>query len=93
MDRPTAPEEAVTEPTEQWQAWVEKCCAALELDPALVDITEIHELSKNVAHEVQRPLAPVSTFILGLAIGARVGRGEPVDAAVRDDLVARVPLG
>lgn len=80
------------ETRKDWQEWVERACAALEVDSSLVDIGEVHEVSKDVAHQVQRPLAPVSTFILGLAIGARIGRGETVDDAVRSDLVSRIPL-
>ena len=44
---------------EQWTRWVEKACTALDLDPADIDIDLVHELSKNVSHEVTRPLAPV----------------------------------
>lgn len=82
----------MSESPEQWRNWVEKTCAALDLDPALVDIDQIHDLSRDVAHQVERPLAPVSTFILGLAIGIRIGRGEADDPAVREDLAARIPL-
>ncbi|GAB3588929.1 DUF6457 domain-containing protein [Calidifontibacter terrae] len=82
----------MSEPEQQWQAWVEKTCAALELDPTLVDIDDVHALSRDVAREVERPLAPVSAFILGLAIGARASAGLPVDRGVRDELISRFPL-
>lgn len=57
-------------PEPRWLEWVETASAAVGVDPASVDIVEIHHLSKEVAHRLERPLAPVSTFILGLALGA-----------------------
>ena len=77
---------------EQWTRWVEKACTALDLDPADVDIDLVHELSKNVSHEVTRPLAPVSSYLLGIAVGRRLERGEPVDAAAQREIADRVPL-
>lgn len=77
---------------EQWTRWVENACTALDLDPADVDIDLVHELSKNVSHEVTRPLAPVSSYLLGIAVGRRLERGEPVDAAAQREIADRVPL-
>lgn len=59
----------MTSQPEQWNRWIEEACDALGLEPADVDVPLIHELSKNVSHQVTRPLAPVSTYILGIAIG------------------------
>lgn len=63
-------------PQQRWGDWVREACAVVGADPALVDIVEIHHLSKEVAHRLERPLAPVSTFILGLALGAAQGRAS-----------------
>lgn len=82
----------MTSQPEQWTRWVEKTCAALDLDPSDVDIPLVHELSKNVSHEVTRPLAPVSSYILGIAIGRLIERGEVVDADARRELAQRIPL-
>ena len=54
----------------RWTDWVAAACAAVGVDRDRVDIVEIHRLSREVAHRLERPLAPVSTFILGLAVGA-----------------------
>lgn len=78
-------------PDPTWAQFVDQACAALDVDPSYVDITTIHDLAREVAHNVDRPLAPVSTFILGLAIGARAERGEQITPADRDALVARIP--
>ncbi|MER7440289.1 DUF6457 domain-containing protein [Micromonospora avicenniae] len=60
--------------------WVTAACAELNLDPAQVPVPAVLGLAKDVAHQVLRPGAPVSAYLLGLA----VGRGaDPADAAVR----------
>lgn len=65
----------------QWQDWIHDACLALEVDPGAVDVTGIHGLAKDIAHGFARPMAPVGSYILGLAVGARGARGEAVDAA------------
>lgn len=52
-----------------WRPWIDAACAATNVDPKSVDVTGIHELTKIVAHEFERPMAPVSSFIWGLALG------------------------
>lgn len=78
---------------EQWDAWITEASESLGIDPSLVDVTLIHELSKNVAHNVIRPLAPVSTYMLGIVVGQRLAAGEPVDTATRRALAALIPQG
>ncbi|WBB65833.1 DUF6457 domain-containing protein [Micromonospora sp. WMMD812] len=60
--------------------WVTAACAELGLDPTAVPVPAVLDLAKDVAHQVLRPGAPVSAYLLGLA----VGRGaEPSAAAAR----------
>ncbi|RKN14628.1 hypothetical protein D7147_28140 [Micromonospora musae] len=60
--------------------WVTAACAELGLDPAQVPVPAVLNLAKDVAHQVLRPGAPVSAFLLGLA----VGRGaDPTETAER----------
>ncbi|PWU57120.1 hypothetical protein DLJ47_03525 [Micromonospora sp. S4605] len=60
--------------------WVTAACAELGLDPAQVPVPAVLDLAKEVAHQVLRPGAPVTAYLLGLA----VGRGaDPADAAAR----------
>ncbi|MDR7279983.1 DUF6457 domain-containing protein [Catenuloplanes atrovinosus] len=60
--------------------WVVAAAVELGLEPADVPVGLVLELAKDVAHNVVRPGAPVTAFLLGLA----VGRGaEPDDAAAR----------
>lgn len=62
------------------EQWVALAGDALGLDPAAVDITELLDLTRDVAHGVARPAAPLTAFLVGLAAG-RAG-GDP--AAVAD---------
>ena len=41
--------------------WIDHVCAAVDVDPALVDVAAIHELSGQVARDFTRPMAPVAT--------------------------------
>ncbi len=53
--------------------WIDELCDALDLD-AEVDEALVLDLARVAAHNVVRPAAPVSTFLLGLAAG-RQGAG------------------
>ena len=66
---------------QQWHEWILDACAALDVDPGAVDVTGIHALTKDIAHGFARPMAPVGSYILGVAVGVRAARGEPVDPA------------
>jgi hypothetical protein len=68
---------------EEWGQWVARACAALDVDPALVDVTAIHVLTKQIAHRSVRPMAPVGAFIVGVALGQSGGEADPKDLAAR----------
>ncbi len=53
----------------EWQSWIEEACAAVGVDPALVDVAGVHELTRDIAHGFSRPMAPVGAFIWGIALG------------------------
>jgi hypothetical protein len=68
--------------------WVAIACGELGLDPAEANTTVVLDLARDVAHNVLRPGAPVSAYLLGLA----VGRGaDPVVAAARLSALALRP--
>ncbi|WP_459804688.1 DUF6457 domain-containing protein [Herbidospora sp. RD11066] len=60
---------------EEWTALV---CRELGIDPAVVDRDMVLDLTKDVAHGVARPAAPLTAYLLGLAQGAGTA---PPDAA------------
>jgi hypothetical protein len=67
--------------------WTAMACAELGLDPADANTQLVLDLARDVAHNVLRPGAPVTAYLMGLA----VGRGaDPAEAAARlTNLAAR----
>jgi molybdopterin-guanine dinucleotide biosynthesis protein A len=60
--------------------WLDTVCRELGLDREDVDRDLVLDLAKDVAHGVARPAAPLTAYLLGLAVGA----GQPArDAAAR----------
>lgn len=49
--------------------WVTAACAELALDPGDVDSAVVLDLARDVAHGVLRPAAPITAYLLGLAVG------------------------
>lgn len=62
--------------------FVRTVCQALGVDKSVVDQDLILEFTKDVAHNVTRPAAPISAFIVGLAAGRAGGDADAVRAAV-----------
>jgi hypothetical protein len=46
--------------------WIDELCDALDID-AEVDEALVLDLAREAAHSVERPAAPISTFLLGYA--------------------------
>lgn len=53
----------------QLDEWTAAACGALGLDPEMVDRTVVLDLARDVAHHVLRPGAPLTTYLLGVAVG------------------------
>jgi hypothetical protein len=58
--------------------WIAKVTEALGLPPDAVDLRAVLDLTRDVARGVDRPAAPVTAYLLGLA----VGRGTPAPEAL-----------
>jgi hypothetical protein len=58
--------------------WTDALCAELGLDPKEVDQNAVLNLARVAAHTVDRPAAPLTTYLLGVA----VGRGLPLAETV-----------
>ena len=66
--------------------WVNAVCAEFELVPA-VATDVVLDVARDVAHGVERPAAPLTTFLLGRAVEA----GTPLpEAAAR---ISRLAAG
>lgn len=70
--------------------WIDELCDALDIE---VDVDEslILDVAREAAHNVQRPAAPVSTFLLGYAVAQSNGDPDELDrlATAAMDLAAR----
>jgi hypothetical protein len=66
--------------------WTALVCRELGVDPAKIDQDEVLDLTKEVAHGVARPAAPLTAYLLGLAQGAGTA---PPDAVERLTTLAR----
>lgn len=73
-----------------WRPFIVKACQAVGIDPELVDENAILTMTREIAHAGARPMAPVSAFILGMA----VGRGGDADylRRVLEDAATAAPV-
>jgi len=59
--------------------WIDAASAELGVDRAIVDAGAVLDLAREVAHRVDRPAAPVTAFLLGVAVGAGEGLEPTAD--------------
>ncbi|MDX6200069.1 MAG: hypothetical protein QOJ79_3220 [Actinomycetota bacterium] len=59
--------------------WVAAVVADLGLQSGL-DVRQVLDLARDVAHGVERPAAPVTTYLVGMAVAAGA---DPADVAER----------
>ena len=57
--------------------WTGAACEKLGIEVARVDIRLILDLARVAAHQVERPAAPLTAYLLGLAVGT----GQSADEA------------
>ncbi len=55
--------------------WTAAACAEAGVEPSSVAIRTVLDLARDVAHQVERPAAPVTAFVVGVAVGS----GRSVD--------------
>ena len=58
--------------------WIDELCDVLDVE---VDVDEalVLDLARDAAHNVERPAAPITTFLLGYAAAASDGDPEEVE--------------
>lgn len=59
--------------------WIDELCDALELEDAEIDEGLILDLARDAAHSVERPAAPITTFLVGYAAALRGGSVSDVE--------------
>lgn len=83
----------MTEPSSLPQ-WTQAMLVELGLDMD-VDIKLVLDLARDAAHAVERPAAPVTTYLLGVAAAKRSGGDgtEPSDVAAVAEQLTRLAQG
>ncbi len=62
--------------------WTTALAAELGLDPLDLDVRLLLDVARDAAHHVDRPAAPLTTFLVGFAAARRGGGPDAVrDAA------------
>jgi molybdopterin-guanine dinucleotide biosynthesis protein A len=69
--------------------WVAEVCSALGLDAAALDVADLLDLTRDVAHGVARPAAPLTAFLVGLGAGGDPAAVGGAAQAVRELLARR----
>ncbi|MEV7200787.1 DUF6457 domain-containing protein [Streptomyces griseoluteus] len=71
-----------TDEVNRMHEWIAAARTELGLDLD-VDIAELLDMTKVVAHEVARPAAPITSFLVGYAAALRTGGAGAVSEANR----------
>jgi hypothetical protein len=58
--------------------WIDELCDVLDVE-AEIDEALVLDLARVVAHQVERPAAPITAFVLGLAAGDRSADPEQIE--------------
>lgn len=66
-------------------AWIAELCTVLGVPREAVDVPALLDLARDAAHHVERPAAPVTTFVLGYALATRAASADAVPTGMPDD--------
>ncbi|WP_431893082.1 DUF6457 domain-containing protein [Cellulosimicrobium funkei] len=58
------------------ERWVDALAQDLGVDPEVVDIGAVLDLARDAAHGIERPAAPLTTFVAGYVAGLAVHDGS-----------------
>jgi hypothetical protein len=77
------------------ESWIDGLASALHEEPLSPQEAEtLLEVARDVAHRVERKVTPLSTFLLGLAVGRATAGGttrSDATAAALEELRASLP--
>ena len=59
--------------------WIQAVCLELGISPP-VNVAEILDVARDAAHNVERPAAPITTYLLGYAVAQGA---DPIQAAAK----------
>lgn len=63
--------------------WIRRVEAALQIEDCPMDVDRVHVMTRVVAREVQRSMAPISSFLVGYAMGRGAGLEEACEVIER----------
>jgi hypothetical protein len=67
--------------------WLDELAGALGVEaPTAGETANVLEVSRDVAHRVERRVTPVSTFLLGVAVQRRLAEGATRETAMAEAL-------
>ncbi|MGZ8599136.1 MAG: DUF6457 domain-containing protein [Actinomycetota bacterium] len=70
------------------ETWIDDLARALDDEPlSPEDVETLLAIARDVAHRVERRITPLSTFLLGAAVGRREAAGDSRDEALATTLV------
>jgi hypothetical protein len=59
------------------EGWIDRLASAFGQEPASAgETSDILSIARDVAHGVERRITPVSTYLLGIAVGRRMAGGS-----------------
>jgi hypothetical protein len=70
-------------------AWLRKVAADLQLADVELDDDAMHtllDLARDAAHQIDRPAAPLTCFLVGVAVGRGAGLGASAATATQSAL-------
>jgi len=59
--------------------WTEQLCDALGIDDLEFEGDAILDLARDAAHQIDRPAAPLTTFVVGYAAARRGGKPSDLE--------------
>lgn len=88
-DRPSGPGEAGPPEAPGVEEWPKRLAYALDDQPmSSWELGQVLKLARDVAHGVERKLAPLAAFLAGVHVGRRTGEGRSREEALAEALQA-----
>lgn len=80
-------------PREELDQWLAAAAAELGVDPTSVEIGTVLKLAGDVAHGVARPAAPLTAYLLGLAVGRSVAADDASELTAKARVLSELAQG
>lgn len=71
------------------EEWITALATELGVDPDAIDLRALLDMAREVAHHVDRPAAPASAAVVGMAVGSGDADAFRAACAAAGDLARR----